>query len=242
MGNKYDEEEIEIDLIEIFFVLKKRIWIILLSALIGGGIFGAFSKYILTPQYTSTAMLYILSKETTLASLADLQIGSQLTKDYTVIVGSRPVLQEVTNKLGLNLSYKELGNKLTINNPSGTRILTLSIEDADPVWAKTIVDQVARTASDYIGDIMEMVPPKLIEDGEIPSEKTSPHTKRNAMIGAALGMLIVCGITVLQVEMNDSIRSEDDIEKYLGLSVLAFIPEQNDEKHRKKNNTRTKEG
>ena len=92
--------------------LKRRIWLILLAAVIGGGIAGAFSKFVLTPQYTSTAMMYILSKETTLTSLADLQIGSQLTKDYEVIVKSRPILEDVIQSLGLNLTHEELKEKI----------------------------------------------------------------------------------------------------------------------------------
>lgn len=92
-------------------VLKRKLWLILIMAFLGGGIAGAFSKFVLIPQYNSSAMLYILSKETTLTSLADLQIGSQLTKDYTVIVTSRPVLEEVISRLNLDITYKELREK-----------------------------------------------------------------------------------------------------------------------------------
>ena len=69
----YQDDEFEIDLLEVLRALKKRIWLILLAAVLGGGIFGAFSKFVLVPQYQSTAMLYVLSKETTLTSLADLR-------------------------------------------------------------------------------------------------------------------------------------------------------------------------
>ena len=61
----YQDDEFEIDLLEVLRALKKRIWLILLAAVLGGGIFGAFSKFVLVPQYQSTAMLYVLSKETT---------------------------------------------------------------------------------------------------------------------------------------------------------------------------------
>ena len=76
--NRYEEND-EIDLLELFYELKKKLWLIILAAIIGGGAFGLYSKMILVPKYTSTAMMYVLSKETTLTSLADLQIGSQLT-------------------------------------------------------------------------------------------------------------------------------------------------------------------
>lgn len=63
--NRYEEnDEIEIDLLELFYELKKKLWLIILAALIGGGIFGLYSKVILVPKYTSTAMMYVLSKET----------------------------------------------------------------------------------------------------------------------------------------------------------------------------------
>lgn len=223
------EEEIEIDLLEIFAVFRKKIWMILLAAVIGGGLAGAFSCFVLTPQYTSSAMVYILSKETTLTSLADLQIGSQLTKDYRIIVTSRPVLEDVVEELGLNMTYKDLKKKVTIDNPSDTRILSIMAEDADPYLAKQIADKVASTASEYIGDIMEMVPPKMIEDGEIPIEKSSPSNVRNALLGALAAVALVCGMLVVGVVMNDSIRSEEDVSKYLGLTVLASVPKREGE-------------
>ncbi len=219
-----DDEEIEIDLLQLFRALKKR-WMLILGAMIlAGGIAGAFSKFVLTPQYSSTAMLYILSKETTLTSLADLQIGSQLTKDYKILVTSRPVLENVNETLGLGMEYKDLLKKITIENPSDTRILSITAQDPDPYRAKALVDCVAQEASEYIGEIMEMIPPKMIEDGVVPTQKTSPSNSKNAVLGALVGMVIVCGITVLEVLMNDTVQTEEDVERYLGLTVLASVP------------------
>lgn len=220
----HEEDEIEIDLRELFFELKKRMWLILAGLIIGGAAVGAYSKFIVTPQYKSEAKLYVLSKETTLTSLADLQIGSQLTQDYKVLVGSRTVLQGVVDRLKLDITYKELGRRLTIENPNNTRILTLSIQDPNPYMAKAIVDEVADTASDYIGEIMEMIPPKLIENGEKATEPSSPNVLRNALIGGVLAVILVCGAIVIRVILNDSVKTEEDIGKYLNLPVLAVIP------------------
>ncbi|EEG55320.1 YveK family protein [Enterocloster asparagiformis] len=219
-----DNEEIEIDLFELFMELKRKIWVILGVAVLCAGAAGAFSAFVLTPQYTSTAMVYILSKETTLTSLADLQIGSQLTKDYKIIVTSRPVLEDVIEGLELNTTYKDLKKKITIDNPADTRILSISVMDPDPQMAKAIADKVAATASDYVGDIMEMVPPKLIEDGEVPLLKTSPSNTKNALIGGLVGTLLVCGFVTARVVLNDTVRTEEDVTRYLGLTVLASVP------------------
>ena len=121
MDNKtinMNDDEVEIDLLQLFRALKKRILWIVGAGVIMGGAFGLFSKFAITPQYTSTSMVYILSKETTLTSLADLQIGSQLTQDYKIIVTSRPVISEVIDKLKLDISYENMVSKITINNPN----------------------------------------------------------------------------------------------------------------------------
>lgn len=221
--NKQDDA-MEIDLLELFRAWKRRIWLILLVTFLGGSIGFAFSKLALTPQFTSTAMMYVLSKETTLTSLADLQIGSQLTQDYKVITTSRPVLEGVIGELGLDLTYEQLKQKISIGNPQDTRILSVTVTDPDPQMAKRIVDSVANVSSEYIGDIMEMIPPKMIEDGQLPTQKSSPSNAKNAMLGAMLGMVLTCGLITLQVILNDTIQTEEDVEKYLGLTVLAEIP------------------
>ena len=217
--------EMEIDLLELFRVWKKKLWLIILVTFLGGTVGFAFSKIALTPMYTSTSMMYAVSKETTLTSLADLQIGSQLTADYKVILSSRPVLTSVISENHLDMTYEQLKSKITTDNPSDTRILTVTVTDPDPVLAKQLADSIASTSSEYIGDIMEMVPPKIIEKGTIADYPTSPNNKKNAMLGAVAGIVIACGVIVLTVLMNDTIRSEEDVERYLGLTVLASIPD-----------------
>ena len=220
-----DDDEIEIDLLELFYALRHRWWAILLALVIGAGAAGVYTKKLIAPHYQSTSMVYVLSKETTLASLADLQIGSQLTKDYSVIVKSRPVLQEVIDKQNLDLTTDELGEMITIDNPKDTRILSITVEDIEPMRAKAIVDEVTKSASNYIGDIMEMVPPKVIEDGVVAVKPSSPSVKKNAAVGGLGLAVLVCGLICLKTVLDDTIKSEEDIEKYLGLSVLAVIPD-----------------
>lgn len=217
-------ENDEIDLLEFVRAFWHRLWLIMLVALAGGIIAGAYSRYVLTPQYRSTAMLYVLSKETTLTSLADLQLGSQLTLDYQVLVTSRPVLEEVIEELQLDMTYRELRSTISVENPSDTRFLNVTVQNPDPLLAKQIVDKVATTSSDYIGDIMEMVPPKLIEDGEVPMLKSSPSNTKNAILGALAGAMLVCGIIAAEILLNDTVCTEEDVTKYLNMAVLASVP------------------
>ncbi len=109
----HEEEEIEIYLKEIFVVLKQKILMIIAAALLGGCLCCAYVRFLADPVYTSTSSLLVLTKETTLSSLADLQMGTQLTNDYRVLATSRPVLDAVIENLGMEGDYEELREKNT---------------------------------------------------------------------------------------------------------------------------------
>ena len=211
MGKTHDDDEVEIDLRELYYALKKRVLVILAAVLAGAVIAGAATKLFITPVYSATATMLVLTKETTLSSLADLQIGSQLTKDYNILITSRTVLQDVVDELNLDMTYKELMECITIENPSDTRILSITAIDKDPEMAKKIADTLAKTSADFIGDKMEVTPPK-----------------KNVLIGALAGLILSAGIIILLTLMDDTIKSEEDIENYLGLTTLASIPDRKD--------------
>ena len=116
------DDEIEIDLLQLFWVMKRRLWIMILAVVVGAAAAMLYTTTLVEPVYTSSTMIYILNKTNNITSLSDLQLGTQLTKDYKVLVTSRPVLEQVTENLGLNLGYQQLNGKITVNNPTDTRI------------------------------------------------------------------------------------------------------------------------
>lgn len=233
------QDEVEIDLLEILKALKKKAMLILSAGLLAGCISGAFTHFAVTPLYQSTSSILVLSKETTLTSLADLQLGSSLTSDYTVLINSTPVLEQVIENLELeDISAEGLRQKITIENPSDSRILEITVEDTDPVLAKDIVDEIADVASDFIGDKMEVIPPKIIEEGKIPVVRSSPSVKRNIILGLLFGIFASAAVIAVYVVMDDSLKTEDDIIKYLDTSVLASVPDRKDYVNYNKRNKR----
>lgn len=224
----YDDKDDVIDLLELFYALKRKIVIILAVGLLTGCLGFAYTKYLVMPMYTSTSSMLVLTKETTLASLADLQMGSQLTSDYEVLITSRPVLEEVIEELGLDMGYKELRNLISIENPTDTRILQISVNYSDPVMAKDMVNTLSEVSAEFIGDKMEAMPPKIIEDGEIPLVQTSPSMKKNVMLSLMAGLALSAGVVVVMTLMDDTIKTEEDVLQYLGLSTLASIPDRKD--------------
>lgn len=236
---KTHDDEMEIDLRELWFAIRKRIPLILLVGLVFGCLSCLYTRFFVSPVYTSQATMLVLTKETTLASVADLQLGTQLTKDYSVLITSRPVLQEVVDNLGLGMDYKALRSAITVTNPEDTRILQLSVNNGEAALAKEIVDELATVSSEYIGDQMEVVPPKIIEEGEIPTSKTSPSMRRSAVLGLLAGMVLTAGIIVVMTILDDTIKNEDDITKYLGLSTLSSVPDRKDYINQKKKTRNT---
>lgn len=223
MGTNQDDE-IEIDLKELFFVVKRKLWIILLAGIMGAAAVGAYTAMVMKPVYTSSTMLYIVNQTTTLTSLTDLQMGTQLTKDYKVLVTSRPVTRKVIENLGLNMDHEELLKKVSVSNPTDTRILSIAVNDHDPYMAKAIADEFASVASVRMAEIMDSAPPNIVEEGYLPTRKTSPSTTKNTAIGGMVGIFAAMAVVVILFVMNDSIKTPEDVEKYLGLTVLGTIP------------------
>ena len=222
------EDRVEIDLLELLFAFRRRILWIVLAAILGGGISFAGTRVLMTPMYESTMTMLVLTSETTLSSLSELQLGTQLTNDYEILTKSRAVLETVIENLNLNLGYEQLNNMVSISNPEDSRIMEITLTYPDPEEAKTIVDEIASVTSEFIGDQMEGIPPKIIDQGEVPSGPSSPSVSRNTLLGTLLGIVVSCGIITVITVMDDTIKTEEDIEYYLGIPTLASVPDRKD--------------
>lgn len=221
-NNKTFEEEI--DLIGLIRALIKRIWAILAVAVLAACFMAGYTYFRIEPTYSSTSTMLVLTKETTLTSLTDLQIGSQLTKDYSILITSRPVLEKVIENLELKMNYKALKGNVAIENPEDTRLLFITVTMNDAKQAKAVVDELSIVSSEFIGDKMEVTPPKIVEEGEN-GVKTGPNIAKNAIMGFVVGAFLVCAVIVVLELLNDTIQKEEDIERYLGVPTLAMIPE-----------------
>lgn len=219
-------DEIEIDLVDIFCLLKRRVWIIILAAVIFSASSGLVSSFYITPMYQSTAKLYILTKSTSITSLADIQLGTQLTQDYMVLIKSRPVVTKVIENLGLDMTYEQLVNIITISNRTNTRILEIKAEYPDTHLAKQIVDEFAEVSRTQIAKIMATDEPTVVEDGYASPYPVSPNIKKNILIAGMVGALLSAGILIVLHLMDDTIKNSEDIEKYLGMTTLGMIPKE----------------
>lgn len=242
-----NNDEIEIDLKDLFLeILSFWKWI-LLALILGAGIAYCISRFLMVPQYESTAQFYVLSKSMSITSLADIQTGTSLTNDYMVIVEGRPVLEQVITNLGLDETYGSLKKKVTLNNPSNSRILEITVRDADPAMAKKTADEIARVSTAFIQQKMKQDAPSIIQKGYTDGEPVSPNTFKNTAIGGILGMFLAVAVVVISYLFNDTIMNAEDVEKKLGLNVLGTLPleeaeydgeKKSERKHRRKKRRR----
>lgn len=222
--NEERNDEIEIDLRELFYVLLGKIWIIILATALGFGVAAGYTTAFIQPVYSSTSMLYVMSKSTSITSLTDLQVGSSLTQDYQVFITSRPVVDKVIEDLELDMSYEEFVENVTVDNPTNTRFIYITVDNHDAYMAKTIVDKLTDVSAERMGTIMETEPPNVADYGHVPEHQTSPSLVKNAAIGAVLGFVLSVGIILVLYLMNDAIQTTEDVEKYLGMNTLGLIP------------------
>lgn len=234
MNQNVENNEVEIDLLEIFYLLRSKLLLLCLSAIVFATIGFSYTIFAVTPLYSSTSQLYILSQSTSLTSLADIQIGTQLTHDYMELIKSRPVVDEVIKNLALDCDYKKLLEQLTIDNPSDTRILKITATTEDAQMSKKIADEFAQVSKRSISQIMCTDEPSVVAYGYVTDEPVNIHVAKNTVIGALLGLVLVAAIVIVHYLMNDTIRTSEDIEKYLGLNTLAAIPLQAGDKKTKK--------
>ena len=227
MNQEIRDDEVTIDLMELFSALWAKKTIIILSAIFMALVAFVGTKMFVTPKYTSVTKLYVMAKNddsSASATYSELQSGSMLTKDYMELVKSRPVLEKTISKLKLDVTPEELAGMITTETPTDTRIMSISVTDDDPKEAKQIADTLRKAVSVQITEIMNADSVNTVEEGNLPTSPSSPNVKKNMMLGAMLGLVISMGFVVLIFLLDDTVKTPDDVEKYLGLNVLVSIP------------------
>ena len=234
--NLQDNTDIEIDVLELFHVLLNKFWIILLAGIIAGLAFIGGTILFITPQYESTTKMYVLSKQdNNTLTQQDMQTSLSLTKDYAELIKSRTVTEGVIAQLNLDLTHEELLKKMAVDSATDTRILSITVTDADPYEACKIANAIRDVAANHIKNVMDIDAVNVVETANIPDQQSSKKKNKNGIIGVLLGVLLSVAIILIAYISNDTVKTQEDVEKYLGLSVLGTIPlTETDRKKKKK--------
>ncbi|MCD4712877.1 MAG: lipopolysaccharide biosynthesis protein [Clostridiales bacterium] len=221
-----------IELRELFEIILKRKWLIVVITVIALIIGSVYSIYMVTPMYKSDTTLMVngskgLSASDIAASfdLGSINLSQKLVVTYGEIVKSRIVMEQVIERLELDLTYAELMRKTTSQQVGSTEILRISVEDQNPEQAALI----ANTISDvFVKEVMRILKVNNVEtiDVAIPSENPfNIKTTLNIAIATVLGVMLSVFLSFLMEYMDQTIKTEKDVEKHLGLPVVGVIPD-----------------
>ncbi|MGI6012352.1 MAG: YveK family protein [Ruminococcus sp.] len=225
---KHDKDELEIDLGSLIRELLRKWW----AFLIVGGICGLLALIgtivLITPQYESQSMLYVLSKTADVTSYSDFQISTELTADFGIIATSAPVFDGAAEKIeqeeGIKITGKEIEEMVEVSDTTDSRILVIKARNSDPMTACSVANAVAEVTADQMAYITQSDPPTIVEEAEVSDKPVSPNIRRNLVLGVMAGFLLVGLYLVICYLRDDSIKNQEDVERYLGLHTLAVIP------------------
>lgn len=226
--NQNVDDEVEIDLIELLYFFRSKILFIILSFILGVLISGTMTYFFITPKYKATSKLYMVSASTdSIVNLADLNLGTSLSEDYTQLILTRPVVESVIEDLNLSYTYQNVLDMLEVSTITKTRILTITTTSTIPEEAKDISNALASKAVTYLPNVMETAEPNIAEQAIVPIKKSSPSFAKNMVLGAAVCTIFCLGILSVAFLRDDTMKTAEDIEKVFGVMPLTVIPEGN---------------
>lgn len=216
--------EEEIDLRELFSLLLHHVWIFVLAAVVGALLLGIGAKLFVPAKYTAKATIYVFStaEET---STTTLNQADKMITDFQIIATTRTTLDLVIQQLGLDMSSEELmkENTIKVTNPTGSHMLSISVTNRDPVKAAQVSNALASVMCEEIAYIMKSEQPQFVE-AAVEGKQTSPSVKRDALLGALIFALVAAAIVLVRYFANDTITTEEEVNRYLGLTILSAVP------------------
>lgn len=220
-----NDDVVEIDLQALFGLVLHWLWLILLCGIVTGILGFVISYFAITPQYESTTKVYILNKQdNSTLTYSDVQLGTQLTKDYAQLIKSRTVLEQVIETCTLDESYNSFSKRVSVETLTDTRIIAITVTDEDPVMAQLLANEICKVASEHIKNVMDIQAVNVADEANLPQTPASPSILKWTAIGFLLGAFVCALVIIVRFLLDDTIKTSEDIEKYLELSVLAMIP------------------
>lgn len=222
-----ENTEYEIDLREIFEMLKKR-WLMIVSiTLVAATLSGVISFFVLTPQYETSTTLIVSYRpdQSSLMTYTELQMSQKLVATYSQIVKSERIADAVIKKLDLDLTAAQLNSKVSVSQLGDTEILKITVKDEDPELAALIANTESEVFQKEINEMMEVDNVSTIDVAKVPESPVSPNKMMNIAIATVLGMMVSVGLVFVLEFLDRTYKTPTDIERHLGLPVLGAIPD-----------------
>lgn len=222
-----------ISLKEIYEVLKKRFLLILTFIFAFALIAAIVSYFIMTPKYEASSQFIVNQSKVDSEmqyDVNDVRMNVELINTYNVIIKSPAILDQVVEELNLSYGANELGEKLQVESAEQSQVVTVTAKDEDPAVAVDIANTTVEVFQDEIPDIMNVDNVSILTTAELSDNPTpvEPNPILNIAIAIVLGAMVGVGIAFLLEYLDNTITTEDDVEKQLGLPILGVISQVQD--------------
>lgn len=223
------EQEMTLDIRDIFDVLRKRAKLIITVTLAATLLSGIVSFFVIKPTYEAGISIVIgktpaQNGEKVQYDYNDIMMYQNLIKTYAKIAGSRTVAERTVKELKLNVTPEQLLNSVTITPQADTQILEIKAQDKSPSIAMGIVNSLSR---EFIAESKRIYPDgnvQIIDSAALPKDPVKPRKILNVAAAFLLGLMVSVGMSFLLEYMDNTIKTETDVERYLGLPVVGIIP------------------
>ena len=225
---KQEKQMVEIDVLSLIKTVWKRKFLIILTALVVAVLALGYSLFIAKPSYQSTTRIYVVNRqqaENSALTNQDLQAGSYLVKDYKEIILSQDVLSTVISELSLSGTTADLSSAISVSVPTDTRIVSITVRNGDPNQASRIANTLREVAAAKIIAVTKVSDVTTLEEAEVPKSPSSPNIRRNVVLGFFAGAIVMTLIVLFVEVIDDRVKSPEDIEEVMGLSLLGVVPE-----------------
>lgn len=217
--------EQELELIELWQIVSKRWKMIILVTLLAALICAAVSLFLIKPQYVASSTLMVMKPvEAEQILYQDIQVSRQLADTYQVVVHSRRVLDKVTRSLNLPYTHEQMQEKVKVSSVQDTEIITIDVTDTDPYLAARMSNLIAQTFMQEVTEIMNIDNVSPIDEAAVPDNPVSPRVGLNIAVAMVLGFMVAVGLALLQHYLDQTLKTTEEVENLLGLTVLGTIP------------------
>ena len=226
-----EHEYYTIDLMRIFTQLMKKLWLIILAAIIGAGVGFSVASFGIAPKYSSQIMLYVNNSSISLGSTSfsisasELSAAQSLVKTYVVILNNRTTLEKVIDLAKLDYTYGQLSSMISASPVDETEVFTVKVTCGDPYEAAKIANCIAEVLPERISEIIDGSKMEVVDVAVPNTNKVSPSITKYTAVGMIIGLLLACGVITIFVILDNTIQDEDYIVKVYDYPILAKVPD-----------------
>ncbi|MBN2794418.1 MAG: capsular biosynthesis protein [Clostridia bacterium] len=218
----------ELDLRDLYYMIKKRIWLVIALFVISTVTAGLLSIYVITPKYSTDVTVMLGKFENYEGEGIDyntIQINQKLISTYAEVAKSKSVLNEVVDLLPFETTRSYIASNLNISLQNNSEIIKISMSGTSPEEITIIANTLAEVFMTQIAERMQIDNISILDKAEIPTNPDSPNIKMNIAIAGVLGIMLSFFIIFMLEMFDHTMKVPEDVSKHLQLPVLGMIPE-----------------